>query len=132
MTKVYSARILLKAMVTTKRHKMWKDNKRLKYITLSQNPPFLKPIYKVRPPEREKTMMEPENTDRCMKDFCASLSRLAILSNKALAVPRPSPASFQVEQYQVNMMGKWCGWRRKKGKLTTPRKAYYKNPSQEN
>lgn len=87
------------------------------------------------PQERERENYDgklPENTDRCMKDFCASLSILAILSNKALAVPRPSPASFQVEQCQVNMTGKWCGWRRKKGKLTTPRKAYYKIPSQEN
>ena len=30
-------------------------------------------------------------TDRCMKDFWASLSRSAILSSKFLAVPFPSP-----------------------------------------
>jgi len=35
-----------------------------------------------------------------MKDFCASLSIFAILSNNALAVPMPSPASF-VEKIQL-------------------------------
>ena len=33
-------------------------------------------------------------TDRCIKDFCASLSIPAILSNKTFEVPLPSPASL--------------------------------------
>lgn len=41
--------------------------------------------------------------NRCMKDFCASLSSSAIVSNKTFAVPLPSPASFYTEWFSQLM-----------------------------